>query len=133
MKIIFFLLTIFSLSTSFAGVSDYTCVLKNLDSKKEITTATAGISRGSCTATNMNGNIINFCVTNNLGYRLGVSVFDATSRIYLMSVEQKLTGPLESPTSSNKNPQRIEFIKRDFDLHITCDRISELALNEKNN
>lgn len=123
MRLIFILMLIYS-SSNFAS-SDYNCTLKQLDNQQLITTATAAVSRGSCAAANMNGDVVSFCVTNNLGYRLGVSVFNTTSRLYLMSAEQKLHGPV---ATNPKNPQRFEFIKRDFNLHIICDRSDEIAL-----
>lgn len=127
-RILLSLLFIFSSivpTASHASPSDYICSLKQLDSQQILTTASAAISRGSCAAVDMNGDMISFCVTNNLGYRLGVSVFNATSKIYLMSAEQKLNGAI---SSGDKNPQRFEFIKRDFNLQITCDRSDEFAL-----
>lgn len=124
------LFLILALSTaSFAAFasSDYNCTLKQLDNNQTVTTANAAVSRGSCAAADMNGDVISFCVTNNLGYRLGVSVFNTTSKLYLMSAEQKLNGPV---ATNAKNPQRFEFIKRDFNLHIICDRADEVALLE---
>lgn len=122
---IFFSLILLVSNLTYASVSDYSCTLQQLDNQKLITTAMAGVSRGSCAAANMDGDVVSFCVTNNLGYRLGVSVFNTTSKIYLMSAEQTLHGPI---ASGEKNPKRFEFIKRDFNLHIICDRTDELAL-----
>lgn len=124
LALIFLYILGYSIS-SFASNSDYNCSLKQFDNQQLITTATAAVSRGACAAANMNGDVISFCVTNNLGYRLGVSVFNTTSRLYLMSAEQKLHGPI---SASGKNPPRFEFIKRDFNLHIICDRSDEFAL-----